>query len=142
MGFYFDKQPSSRVIKTQTIAYTGAGTAVSTNFTPQTYQLRISRCARIRRKLCYLKRLGGGWPGGPTRRCKRASGKKQSGPFQSSSARARRPDQPAGKWLGGGGPVSDNDIGINDGSAWKGSGRKGPRYAPKTGPQGNMKRPR
>jgi len=51
-------------------------------------------------------------------------------------------DQPAGKWLGGGGPVSDNDIGINDGSAWKGSGRKGPRYAPKTGPQGNMKRPR
>src|SRR5262245_43980768 len=42
MGFYFDKQPSSRVIKTQTIAYTGAGTAVSTNFTPQTYQLRIS----------------------------------------------------------------------------------------------------
>ena len=42
MGFYFDKQPSCRVIKTQTIAYTGAGTAVSTNFTPQTYQLRIS----------------------------------------------------------------------------------------------------
>jgi len=29
MGFYFDKQPSCRVIKTQTIAYTGAGTAVS-----------------------------------------------------------------------------------------------------------------
>src|SRR5215831_19970795 len=97
MGFYFDKQPSSRVIKTQTIAYTGAGTAVSTNFTPQTYQLRISRCARIRRKLCYLKRLGGGWPGGPTRRCKRASGKKQSGPFQSSSARARRPRLNRGK---------------------------------------------
>ncbi len=42
MGLYFDKQPSSRVIKTQTLAYNGSGTVVSTNFTAQTYQIRIS----------------------------------------------------------------------------------------------------
>ena len=46
-------------------------------------------------------------------------------------------DQPAGEILGGGGPVSDNADDNSPG--WKGSGRKGPRYAPKTGPIGNMK---
>jgi len=40
-------------------------------------------------------------------------------------------DQPAGKWLGGGGPVNRN------------AGGKGPpRYAPKTGPIGIMKKPK
>jgi hypothetical protein len=45
-------------------------------------------------------------------------------------------DQPAGELLGGGGSVSDNAS--NNSPGWKGSGRKGPRYAPKTGPQTNM----
>ena len=45
-------------------------------------------------------------------------------------------DQPAGKLLGGGGPVSENADDNSPG--WKGSGRKGPKYAPKTGPQTNM----
>jgi hypothetical protein len=40
------------------------------------------------------------------------------------------------KLTGGGGPVSENAD--NDSPGWKGSGRKGPRYAPKTGPQTNM----
>ena len=40
------------------------------------------------------------------------------------------------KMTGGGGPVSENAD--NDSPGWKGSGRKGPRYAPKTGPQTNM----
>jgi hypothetical protein len=38
-------------------------------------------------------------------------------------------DMPAGKYLGGGGPVSDNAP--DHGGGWEGSGRKGPRYAPK-----------
>jgi hypothetical protein len=38
-------------------------------------------------------------------------------------------DQPAGKILGGGGPVSDNADDNSPG--WKGSGRKGPKVAPK-----------
>jgi len=42
VGLQWDKQPSSRVIKTQTLSWTGSGTVVSTNFTPQTYQIRIS----------------------------------------------------------------------------------------------------
>jgi hypothetical protein len=42
MGLQWDKQPASRVIKTQTLAYTGSGTVVSTNFTSQTYQIRVS----------------------------------------------------------------------------------------------------
>lgn len=53
----------------------------------------------------------------------------------------RQQDQPAGKWLGGGGPVSDGERDPRD-SSWRGSGRKGPKYAPKTGPQGNMRKPR
>lgn len=40
------------------------------------------------------------------------------------------------KITGGGGPVSDNADDNSPG--WKGSGRKGPRFAPKTGPQTNM----
>jgi hypothetical protein len=40
------------------------------------------------------------------------------------------------KITGGGGPVSDNAPDNSPG--WKGSGRKGPRFAPKTGPQTNM----
>ena len=46
-------------------------------------------------------------------------------------------DLPSGKWLPGGGPVSDN-VG-NDGPGWQGSNRKGPRIAPKTGPRTNAK---
>jgi hypothetical protein len=34
MGYYWDKRPASRVIKTQTLA--GSGTVVSTNLTPHT----------------------------------------------------------------------------------------------------------
>jgi hypothetical protein len=40
------------------------------------------------------------------------------------------------KWLGGGGPVSE--LADDDSPGWKGSGRKGPRYPAKTGPQTNM----
>jgi hypothetical protein len=42
MGLQWDKQPSSRVIKTQTLSYTGSGTVPNTNFTSQTYQIRVS----------------------------------------------------------------------------------------------------
>jgi hypothetical protein len=42
MGLQWDKQPASRVIKTQTLAYNGSGTVVSTNFGQQTYQLRVT----------------------------------------------------------------------------------------------------
>jgi hypothetical protein len=45
-------------------------------------------------------------------------------------------DQPSGPMLTGGGPVSENADDNSPG--WKGSGRKGPRYSPKTGPQTNM----
>jgi hypothetical protein len=41
MGNYFDRQPASRVIKMQNLAWTGSGTLVSTNFTGQTYQVRV-----------------------------------------------------------------------------------------------------
>lgn len=40
-------------------------------------------------------------------------------------------DQPAGKMLGGGGPVSHNKRTVG-----------APRYKPKSGPIGNMKRPK
>src|SRR5262249_27906262 len=52
-------------------------------------------------------------------------------------------DQPAGKILGGGGPVSDNERDPDD-STWSGSGRKGPRYSNPLGQkgQGNMRKPR
>jgi len=42
MGYYWDKQPASRVIKTQTLSYTGSGMVVSTNFASQTYQVRLT----------------------------------------------------------------------------------------------------
>ncbi len=41
MGYFWDKQPASRVIKSQTLAYTGRGTVVSTNLTAQSYQVRL-----------------------------------------------------------------------------------------------------
>ncbi len=41
-------------------------------------------------------------------------------------------DQPAGKYLGGGGDVSKNNRG----------GPAPPRYRPKTGPIGNMRKPK
>jgi hypothetical protein len=44
MGTYLDKQPASRIIKTQNLAWTGSGTVVSTNFATQTYQVRV--CAQ------------------------------------------------------------------------------------------------
>ena len=42
MGTYFDRQPASRVITNQYLQYTGNTTSVpSTNFGPQTYQVRV-----------------------------------------------------------------------------------------------------
>ena len=42
MSNYFGKQPSSRPIKYQALAYGGNATSVpSTNFTPQTLQIRV-----------------------------------------------------------------------------------------------------
>ena len=42
MSNYFGKQPSSRPIKNQALAYGGNATSVpSTNFTPQTLQIRV-----------------------------------------------------------------------------------------------------
>jgi len=41
MGYYWDKRLASWVINTQTLAYTGSGTVVSTNLTPDTYQVRL-----------------------------------------------------------------------------------------------------
>jgi hypothetical protein len=38
MGYCWDKQPASRVIKTQTLAHTGSCTVVSPKLTPHTYQ--------------------------------------------------------------------------------------------------------
>jgi hypothetical protein len=43
VGNYFEKQQSSQVIKAQQISWTGTGTAVSTNFTPQTHSRARSR---------------------------------------------------------------------------------------------------
>jgi hypothetical protein len=40
VGNYFEKQQSSQVIKNQQISWTGPGTAVSTNFTAETFQVR------------------------------------------------------------------------------------------------------
>jgi hypothetical protein len=51
-------------------------------------------------------------------------------------------DQPSGPMLTGGGPGSDNVPERDSGGGWGGSDRKGPRFAPKTGPQGNMRKPR
>jgi hypothetical protein len=45
MGFQWDKQPASRIIKFQNLAWAGTGTVASTNFTAQTYQIRI--CSQI-----------------------------------------------------------------------------------------------
>ena len=41
MGLVWDKQPSSKVLRSQTMPYAGSGTLVSTPFTSETYQLRI-----------------------------------------------------------------------------------------------------
>jgi hypothetical protein len=42
MSNYFGKQPSSRPIKYQALAYGGNATSVpSTNFTPETFQIRV-----------------------------------------------------------------------------------------------------
>ena len=42
MGNYYSKQPSSRPIVYQALAYTGNATSVpSTNFSAQTYQVRV-----------------------------------------------------------------------------------------------------
>ena len=37
MGYYWDKQPASRVIKDPDARHTGSCTVVSTNLTPHTY---------------------------------------------------------------------------------------------------------
>jgi hypothetical protein len=39
---FVSKIPSSRLIKGQVVAWTGTGTAVSTNFTNQTFQVRVA----------------------------------------------------------------------------------------------------
>ena len=41
MSNYVGKALSSRILKAQNLAWTGAGTVVSTNFTSQTYQCRV-----------------------------------------------------------------------------------------------------
>jgi hypothetical protein len=42
MATYFSKQPSSRPIKYQVLAYAGGGTSVpSTNFASETWQIRV-----------------------------------------------------------------------------------------------------
>jgi hypothetical protein len=41
MGANFAKQGSSRVIVGQPLTWAGSGTVATTNFSPQTYQLRI-----------------------------------------------------------------------------------------------------
>jgi hypothetical protein len=41
---YFDKQPASRILKMQNLAWTGTGTVVSTSFVNETFQLRV--CAQ------------------------------------------------------------------------------------------------
>jgi hypothetical protein len=38
---YFEKQHSSRILKNQQLFWTGSGTALSTNFGPQTFQIRV-----------------------------------------------------------------------------------------------------
>jgi hypothetical protein len=42
VGTYFDHQPASRVIRSQTLTYTSTtSTVLSTTFTAQTYQVRL-----------------------------------------------------------------------------------------------------
>jgi len=38
---YFEKARSSRPLRTQTLNYAGSGTAISTTFASQTYQIRV-----------------------------------------------------------------------------------------------------
>jgi len=38
---YFEKARSSRPLRTQTLNYAGSGTAISSGFSAQTYQLRV-----------------------------------------------------------------------------------------------------
>jgi len=42
MSNYWGKQPSSRIILTNNVAWTGTGTAVSTTFSAQTRQVRVA----------------------------------------------------------------------------------------------------
>jgi hypothetical protein len=48
----------------------------------------------------------------------------------------------AGKMVGGGGPVSENVRRTDRDGDWSGSGRKSSRFAPKTAPIGNQRRPK
>jgi hypothetical protein len=41
----YDKQPSSRIVKIQNLTWLGSGTLATTNFTSETYQIRI--CSQI-----------------------------------------------------------------------------------------------
>ena len=45
MGRFFDKQPASRLIKQQNLAWTGTGTVVSTLFAGETFQVRL--CSQV-----------------------------------------------------------------------------------------------
>jgi hypothetical protein len=68
MGNYYSKQPSSRPIVFQALAYTGNATSVpSTNFSAQTYQLRI--CSEVQGWLAF----GPGTTSGTTLSCVVAS---------------------------------------------------------------------
>lgn len=46
MSSFFNKQPSSRVIKGQELDWTGSGTLVTTALTAQTYQVRVAADVR------------------------------------------------------------------------------------------------
>jgi hypothetical protein len=104
------KQPSSRISKTQNLQWTGTGILVSTNFVPQTYQIRVA--TQIAGWMA-VDNLGtvptaagglGTWP--PTRSLNRrlfvavhesAFGRKRtSQPFRSLSAFLNPPVSPAG----------------------------------------------
>ena len=45
MGHFWDKQPASRLIKPQALAWAGTGTVVSTAFTGETFQVRV--CSQV-----------------------------------------------------------------------------------------------
>jgi hypothetical protein len=45
MGRFFDKQPASRLIKQQNLAWAGSGTLVSTLFAGETFQVRV--CSQV-----------------------------------------------------------------------------------------------
>jgi hypothetical protein len=39
---FFEKQHSSRIIKSQVLGWTGTGTVISTNFSSETFQIRVN----------------------------------------------------------------------------------------------------